>query len=536
MRFPHTRIMAVIGVSALSVVIAGSAGLAPPAGASTVLATPTNEMTSPAPLGGLPSDVCGDEQPYGYIGLDDITFSADVSGPAGQALNAEFYILPGDGSAPVDYVVPAVSGSAAQVTVYRYLGIFKDGVTYSWRVRETDGNGDYSAWTHYCHFISDQTAPPSPTVLSSVFPPTGGPVARTPGTFTFSVSGPDLGAVVGFDYQLNNQLGAGSESQFPAYGNSFVPIGKDGTATTPTLIPTLPGPNFITVDAVDRGGNISQPVQYNFSLGYPAPDKRSDLNGDGFPDLVATSAGGHLYVYYGNGHGSQFRRHSYLDTGTGWAQQLIAQNGNFTIGPYQDLLGISNGNLFLYPNNGLGDFNVPQARLEYRPSNGSNWSTVNQLVAPGDVTGDGLPDLITVEGGNLLFWPGQYVGFGSAVVIGTGWQHLQIVGAADFNGDGKVDLLARDSSGRLWLYLGKGNGWFAGPRHRILVGTGFTAAKYPLMTSVGDANGDGIPDLYATTAHGNLVFIPGRKGGLSFGRPVATIGTNTDWKLIRAIA
>jgi hypothetical protein len=39
--------------------------------------------------------------------------------------------------------------------------------------------------------------------------------------------------------------------------------------------------------------------------------------------------------------------------------------------------------------------------MQYRP-NGGDWSDVTQLIAPGDVTGDGLPDVITREGDLLL--------------------------------------------------------------------------------------------------------------------------------------
>ena len=123
------------------------------------------------------------------------------------------------------------------------------------------------------------------------------------------------------------------------------------------------------------------------------------------------------------------------------------------------------------------------------------------------------------------------------MVIGTGWSGLSVVGAADFNGDGITDLLARDAAGNLWLYPGDllGDGTFGDTSTRVLVGTGFTTAKYPLVTSIGDANGDGVPDLYATTASGGLVFIPGLSGG-GIGAPAAVTGTKTNWSHVTGVA
>jgi FG-GAP-like repeat len=289
------------------------------------------------------------------------------------------------------------------------------------------------------------------------------------------------------------------------------------------------------VDTVDHAGNVSQPVTYDFDLKTPPADVRGDLNGDGHPDLVAVTSGGALQVYFGKGHGKMGPKTVFANSGTGWKGALIAQNGSFINGPYQDLLAVQKGNLFAYANNGLGDFSSSPDRLEYRPD-GGDWSGVTQLAAPGDVTGDGLPDVITREGDLLLLWGGQFGGFAPGVVIGTGWSGLSVVGAADFNGDGLTDLLARDAAGNLWLYPGDPiNGITGDSSNRVPAGTGFTAAAYPLMTSIGDTNGDGIPDLYATTASGGLVFIPGVTGG-GFGSPVTVSGTKTNWSKVTGLA
>ncbi|WP_374956263.1 FG-GAP repeat domain-containing protein [Arthrobacter sp. MYb23] len=47
-----------------------------------------------------------------------------------------------------------------------------------------------------------------------------------------------------------------------------------------------------------------------------------------------------------------------------------------------------------------------------------------------------------------------------------------ITGPGDFNGDGHSDVLARDTSGTLWLYPGNGTGgWLS----RVQAGQGWNA-------------------------------------------------------------
>ncbi|MDJ0340253.1 hypothetical protein QMK19_01010 [Streptomyces sp. H10-C2] len=96
---------------------------------------------------------------------------------------------------------------------------------------------------------------------------------------------------------------------------------------------------------------------------------------------------------------------------------------------------------------------------------------------------------------------------------------------------GVADLLFRDdSAGTLTLAAGNADGTIAGPADWRAFGTGFTAAAYPRILSAGDANGDGVADLYAATGHGTLKFFAGRTGG-GFAPAKAAHGA-LDWTTV----
>ena len=160
-----------------------------------------------------------------------------------------------------------------------------------------------------------------------------------------------------------------------------------------------------------------------------------------------------------------------------------------------DVLAVDpGGRLLMYRGTGAGAF-APGGGLTI----GTGWGSFTALLAPGDWSGDGRPDLLarTSEGALLMYRGNGRGGFltGQREPIGSGWQSFTaLLTPRDWNGDRKPDLLARDAAGALFLYRGNGRGGFVtGQREQIGSGWGaFTALLAP-----GDWSGDGKPDLLA---------------------------------------
>ncbi|MFJ3666403.1 trypsin-like serine protease [Streptomyces sp. NPDC090106] len=142
-----------------------------------------------------------------------------------------------------------------------------------------------------------------------------------------------------------------------------------------------------------------------------------------------------------------------------------------------------------------------------------NWKTRTRIVTPGDLTGDYIPDIVSVDSaGKAWLYPGKGDGTFSArkqIGTGTGWNSYNLVrGKGDFNGDGKADLIARNkSTGAVYLY--KGTGSASSPfSARVKVRT-WSNSSYNAFDAVGDITGDGKADFLARTPGGTLYLYKG---------------------------
>jgi hypothetical protein len=146
---------------------------------------------------------------------------------------------------------------------------------------------------------------------------------------------------------------------------------------------------------------------------------------------------------------------------------------------------------------------------------GGGWNVYDRILAAGNVGGTRNGDLVARDKTGVLWLyegKGNYKApFAPRTRIGGGWGiYNQIAAGSDVTGDGRNDLLAADKSGVLWLYPGTGNAKapFAG-RKRIGGGWGV----YNQLTATGNLAGGTAGDLVARDRDGVLWLYLGKGDG-----------------------
>ncbi len=154
-----------------------------------------------------------------------------------------------------------------------------------------------------------------------------------------------------------------------------------------------------------------------------------------------------------------------------------------------------------------------------------------------DFNGDGKPDIVNADGTVLLGNGDGTFTAGTLLQVG-GPNAKNLIATADFNGDGKPDLVfASPASNTFYVLLGNGDGTFQAPI--------VTNVASPLSAIiVGDVNGDGKPDVLGVPSISGGLFTYLGKGDGTFSAGVtsgaaaagALADFNGDGKLDLALA
>ncbi|MDX3841299.1 VCBS repeat-containing protein [Streptomyces europaeiscabiei] len=227
--------------------------------------------------------------------------------------------------------------------------------------------------------------------------------------------------------------------------------------------------------------------------------RRDQVGSDGIGDLFTLTSKGVLSFHRGDGAG----KFSTKTSASGWPASITAV-------PFGDLNGdrcndvlvrFSSGALRAY-RPGCGK--ALTTSTPYTTLGTSGWNQYNVLTSPGDVTGDGWADLVArqASSGDIYLYKATSSGKLSArMKIFSKWSgYRKIIGVGDLNGDGYGDLLAQDTSNKLWRYAGTASGSF---KARVAVADNW-GTSYNVVVGAGDITGDGRADIVSRDTSGRL--------------------------------
>ncbi|MCZ4099802.1 FG-GAP repeat domain-containing protein [Streptomyces sp. H39-C1] len=438
----------------------------------------------------------------------------------GAAIQGKFTLIGKDGTGKIVYPAGGTGPASAEPsntvtgsgTVTWNTGYLPTG-TYTWTVQADDGK--YLSPTSTCHFAVDASAPGAPTITSTdIDDHPGSWPARTEANFVVhapvdAATNKPATDVVRYVYGW----GTPPPTVDPPHFRDAAAAGAD------TPLPLTPVGflyDVLYVYAVDAAGNESPANTYAFTTARPTlADPTGDFTGDSKPDLVTPGPDGDVRLYTGNGNGT-LSTPLKISTGGGFSGAKLAIGGFRSWGE-QDVLAITaDGQAHIYYGNGDAEPLPSFARRDsdtpgiapkdalLSPDTTFDWSQVTAVTADdsGYAVGD-YPNLWVTTGDGALWWvPGTFAAgsFDTPIQLAaTGWQGKTLVYGGVKNGH--PALWARDNTGgELSLYTGtEGAPAGSDPAAKsVIAASGWTAAAHPQISSAGDSNADGKPDLWAT--------------------------------------
>jgi hypothetical protein len=386
--------------------------------------------------------------------------------------------------------------------------------------------------------LADLSSDGNLDIVTEIFASSGLSVLLGNGAGTFGAAkivaapgGVSRGGIIGFedlngdgllDLVMTIHSGFSISLATPGGGYALPQIFGAGLVTAPFVVgdlngdgvPDLVGRAQVAASAVQvflgTGGGAFAP-NAKYLLAYPggsvAQISITDVNGDGFPDVV--TAGGVVEILLGNGTGALGTAATIPFAGTSNTASFGDLNGDGIVDAV--VSGAEPGKLRILLGTGGVTFGPPTFLVPFGQKN-------DYLTAIADLDGNGTLDLVvaSTQTNDIGIYLGSGTGAltGATLLLAHGTPFAIAVG--DVNGDGKVDITVSNmGSGDVTVCLGKGSGLF----DVRCYGVGGAASDF----AIADLEANGTPDIIVA-----ITGIAGKPGlAILTNQASAPVGTAT---------
>jgi Ca2+-binding RTX toxin-like protein len=270
--------------------------------------------------------------------------------------------------------------------------------------------------------------------------------------------------------------------------------------------------------------NVQTLIFTDQTVTLPAHNVPSDFNLDGKSDVLWRNDSGEIYVWNSQSGQGAFLGQTLGNPGTGWHVQDVA---DYSGDGKADILWRNNaGDLYVYKSDGGAAVSFTGQSISFVDP---VWAIVPQA---GDFNGDGRADILfrNTGTGEAYVWLSQT---GSSAVnflgqsLGAVPSNWSIKGVGDFNGDGRADVLWRSDAGDVYVWNSDASGPVAMHGQTISsVGNDWS------LIGIGDFNGDGREDILWRHTDGELYVWNSQTGSAAVNFVGQSVGlVSLDWSV-----